>query len=281
MSNRRRVVSKKEVISEDKPKDNPQNYSHVKVITRCLNDTDLYKNFKRHSDYMNVLEHVSYNLGIGYITCLRQEFSSCFCIIDWVAIKRNDMIGNPITYDFRQYLQDIIKLESYIFSPTIFRYIYTGLKILKHIQSKNLTNVKVIEIGGGYGGQLYIINILANLFNITITEWTLVDLDVITKHQDKYLRDLNVKNFNTISYNDIRDNRKSIDNYDLLVSSYGLSELNEEIKNLYVELIAKKCDNFYLNWNSKTIHNFFTGEKFVHEIEKPLSGNNNKIVYNN
>jgi len=270
-------LEQKEIVS----KNNPQNYPHVKFISECLDNTDLYKNFKRNKDYRKILEHVSYKLSIEYITCLKQEFSSYLSNIDWESIKRNDMFGNPITYDYRIFLQDIVKLESYIFSPTIFRYVHTGLRILKYIQEKNLTNVKIIEIGGGYGGQLYIINILTKLFDLTIKEWTIVDLDIITKHQDKYLRDLNVKNFSTITYNDVRDRRTSIENYDLLVSSYGLSELNEEIKNLYIELIAKKCDNFYLIWNSKTIHDFFTGENFSHEIEKPLTGPFNKIVFNN
>ena len=99
------------------------------------NDAE-FANFKRHSVYNFVLEHVSPQLGSDYLRKILEDNSLHLSIQDWKYILRNDSIGNPRTvqYSFGD--------SQIVCSPTTLRYV----KVLSDISK--LFPESIISGGG-------------------------------------------------------------------------------------------------------------------------------------
>jgi len=252
----------------------PQNYSHVQCAHECLTSDEVYKTFKRDTRYTEVLEHVSPDLGLKYLTLIKREFPEIFDQLDWEVLHKNDCIGNPHTHNYENFLT----CPNPNFSPSNFRYVHTGLRILQYLKEGNLSSPRIVEIGGGYGGQLYIINALSKHFDINIEQWFLIDLKTIALHQEKYLKDMGVNNFECCSFEDIRDGVKECESHDLLVSNYALAEVSKDIQDMYIEKVAPKCSNYFVIWNTPQIHPYFSSPRFTHSSEGVSSGPHNKLI---
>jgi len=253
-------------------------YSHVQCVEACMNNEMAYSQFKRDRKYNEILEHVSAEQGIQYLRCTQEQFPQLFNQIDWLQIQQSDRIGNPVRHNYQDFLTGA-NLKDYEFSPSIFRYVYFGLLILQHLKKANLFTPRIVEIGGGYGGQLYIINILADLFGIEIAEYLLVDLNSVVRHQEKYLNDMGVSNFQPCSFENVRDNIYDFKSHDLLVSNYALGEFSENIQNMYIEKVVKKCKHCFVVWNTPQINAYFTSPNFYICDEKPqTNGGVNKLI---
>ena len=143
------------------------------------------------------------------------------------------------------------------------RYISFGLQILSYIRTFNKTELSIIEIGGGYGGQCKILFDLCKYSGINIRKYTIIDLTEITLLQSKYLQKLNYENVETIPFDGCE---KLIDNYDLFISNYALGEFSSDIKNFYINNVLPKCKNYFIAWNTNPIHSYFKNSKLVEEI---------------
>jgi len=251
-----------------------------KYIAHCkkilTNDT-LFNNFKCNKDYTYMLEHVTKLLGKKYVTCLLTKYQSILGNLNWKLLSKNDEIGNPIKFEYRG-LHKYTEKNSY-FSPTTLRYIYIGLEILSYIKTlSNLVDKKlnILEIGGGYGGQCYILHCLAKQFNVNINSYTIIDLKYPCLIQNKYLIKLHLKEVNCFTIDDYIDKK-----FDFLISNYALSELSEPYQNLYINKIVKSIMHGFLIWNRLKIHNYFNkynynNIKILPEI--PQSGKINKYI---
>lgn len=228
------------------------------------NIDEVYLSFKKNPHYIKILEHVSFDLGIQYKQLIESEFnidSKYFLNL----IEKNDEIGSPN----KKLIDDIFT------SPTNFRYIYHALlinsKLEKWFFKKNL---KIIEIGGGYGGLcFYIKNIIKN-FEI---EYSIIDLANANNLQSKYLKDVNV-NCDLYSFENIDVVDK---NFDLVISNYCLSEIGLANRFSYLNKIVAKCDKEFYVWNSLSFEGLNL-DKYVIEEEKPQTnsrGKFNKFLY--
>ena len=116
--------------------------TYQQFINRCLSDDALFQNFKNVYAYREILEHVSFDLGLAYLIHIWNEFHlDTPLIVDYCS--KNDAIGNTHLYEYATDLKC---------SPTSIRYIYHALLILKQIKSLNLESVDIVEVGCGYGG---------------------------------------------------------------------------------------------------------------------------------
>ena len=252
----------------------PEDYTHIDVCLKSINDDSYFNSFKNNSNFTNILEHTSEKFGRDYIQLIIQEFSNFINLIDWDKIKENDKLGGAVLVDFSE-LSSVINLPDYKFSPSTIGYLYKGLSILKFASSKNKTKINILEIGGGYGGQCKIVKDLSPLFNITIENYGLIDLKAVSDLQKKYLSTLNYKDITYYAYEDLKD-FDSFDKYDLLVSIYALGEFDVEIQNFYVNNVIKNIKDFYLIWNTKDIHSFFSN--FNITSENPKTGFFNTLI---
>lgn len=262
----------------------PSGYaSYIKTCQNAVKDDKIFDSFKQDRHYNGVLEHVSVPLAKGYITDMKKKYSELFSCINWEAVRKNDNEGGPKTYNFESEMKDFVKLDSYIFSPSIMRYVHTGLEILTHLVTiEQKDSYDIVEVGCGYGGQMYILSCLASLFSMKINSYTLIDLGYASKLQRKFLGRMDTGDVELIfvKYNKfmtVRDALKT--SYDLFISNYCLGEVVKTIQDAYVNGCVKRCRNTFVLWNSKDINEFF-GSRFNIEEEVPQTGKCNVVITN-
>lgn len=145
----------------------------------------------------------------------------------------------------------------------------------------DLNNLKICEIGVGYGGQARII--FAKFPKVA--SYAFVDLQSVLNLSKKYL-----SNFSDIS---AKMDFYTLDNlgendYDLVISNYAFSELNRTIQELYLDKIINRSKHGYITYNEisgDSLASYKIGEyqKIIHKDikileENPLTHPLNKIV---
>lgn len=143
--------------------------------------------------------------------------------------RENDILGNPVVYDYGKYG---------IFSPTTLRYI----KVAGDLRERfgDLSQMHIVEIGGGYGGQCKIISDMCGF-----ASYTIIDLEGCIALAKKYLELLNVENVYFIKNTDIKNRQK----YDLIISNYAFSEIHKREQEEYIKCIIKNSKNGYMIMN--------------------------------
>jgi len=232
-------------------------YPHQEICKKALDDNDIFNNFKKEEKYRSILEHVSYTQDNEYFKEIIN--GNLNLDLNWEKYFENDKIGNPIKHDY------IIKGKNYNISPSTLRYISTGIKIMLYIKNKlKLSELSIVEIGGGYGGQCKILFDLGELFNIKINKYHIIDLEYVSNFQEKYLNSLGLVNNNIKCFNNL-EYKEKIDNYNLLISNYALGEFEKSIQDDYIENVLSKCDNYYLLWNTNPINDLLIDPNKIEE----------------
>lgn len=236
-------------------------YPHI--CERASNDDTFFNNFKKDQSYKQILEHVSYELGISYLEVIKRDNIEMLKYIE--KFKENDIYGNPDTFHYNDI--DVI-------SPTTLRYI----KVLSDLKNLigDLTDMRIVEIGGGYGGQCKIVSDYYNL-----SDYLIVDLDSALKLIEKYLNKLELNNFRLSNMNNLVE-----DKYDLVISNYAFTELHRSIQDVYVEKIINNSKHGYMMCNiiggieTYTKDELLNLNKNVKLIkEEPLTHSNNFTIY--
>ena len=111
-------------------------------VNQCLNNEELFKNFKQNKIYKHILEHVSNELGSEYLKIIKEQTPSIIKKID--KVKINDLVGGSNLVDYK----DVGHV-----SPSSLRYAKVLSDILMLFKKKFK---KIAEIGTGYGGQFLI-----------------------------------------------------------------------------------------------------------------------------
>jgi len=248
-----------------------ESYPHEKIALDAVNNDTIFQNFKQDYNFKTVLEHVTYELGIKYISYIKKltEGDSKLTNLTWNKYIENDIYGNPIKYDYSNQLKEIQNISTYTISPSTLRYICFGLQIYNYIKQLGKNEISIIEVGGGYGGQCKVLFDICEQFNITIKKYTLIDLDSMSKLQQKYLNKLNIKNIVTLSNKDYFN--KLDDTYDLFISNYALGEFTTNVQTSYINTVLNRCGNYFITWNAPPIN---SNIKIVNKKEEiPQTGN--------
>src|SRR3989344_5500506 len=143
----------------------------------CI-DEKSFTSFKSSGPFREILENVSESLGK---TLFEKLQLAQFPPELWHELIRNDEHGNPLRFEYPG-VQNTLLL-----SPTTLRYIYFGKEMVDEMLKNKLDNIHIIEIGGGYGGQAYILYVLCRFFNIRISSYCLLDHPSVCTLQLKYL----------------------------------------------------------------------------------------------
>ena len=202
-------------------------YSRYLQVCRDVAMEDaVFESFRRHPDYTEVLEHVSYGQGLEYLDVIRDGTDSLFYYINKFATS--DKVGGARTYWYAELKRNL--------SPTTLRYIKVLYDIINNFDS--LDGKDIIEIGCGYGGQCKIIH---DYFSPK--SYTIVDLPEVLFLAEKFLSKFGIK--------PILRTPQEITNtdYDFFISNYAFTEINREYQDFYTEHIIRRSKSGYITCN--------------------------------
>lgn len=234
-------------------------------------DDTHFNTFKTNSTYTQILEHTSINYANKYLTLLIQRYGEEKVLKLLNKAQANDLYGGSTIETFS------IGKESIQISPSTINY----TKVWSDICSVfgETTNLKVCEIGGGYGGQALVANKISGF-----KQWDIVDLREACLLQKSYLQKNQIQNSNSYHLGELEN---LLPEYDLFISNFAFSEVNREIQEIYIQKILKRCDKGYMimnfGWN---LNNLITTEdlkiiipNLIVTEEIPKTGPNNCLVY--
>lgn len=244
-----------------------QNYIDV-VKSEILKEKNEWC-FKSDKDYREILEHCTKNHGIQYYNEINRHFNLLF--------NNNKNLLKKICEENDKYGKTIKEnINDFFCSPSNFRYILHSFLILSHMKKINISNINVIEIGGGYGGLSLFIHRLSHLFKIKITSYTIFDLEYISILQKKYLKslDINISTYTIDNFYNLKDNS-------YLISNYAFSEINHTLQKEYIDKIIEPYTKFgFITWNFSEVYNVKKGSSLEKIKEFPQTGNGtNYYVY--
>ena len=243
---------------------------YTKFCSQIVNNEKSFSTFRRDPRYTYMLEHVNQNHGARYLDEVLKKFKKYITLINWSGVHANDKFGQPQKCNYAHKLAKHVKLDNYLFSPTTLRYLHIGLDVLQRHINKQLN---IVEIGGGYGGQCWLIFVLAPLFNVEITSYTILDLYYPTLVQDKYLRKMG-GDMNKIMC-------ITVDKYvnqpvDLLISNFALSEIQTEYQKCYADIVSQS-DHGYFLWN-RVDTSILSGKDLSISAETPATKFKNRLI---
>ena len=203
--------------------------SYKNICQLFVDNDEAFKNFRWYRgnrNYNRVLEHVPPHTGSIYLDLLLDAYPD----IDLDRARKNDSVGRPEVYYYS---------HNGKFSPTTLRYTKVMADIYKQMDSFKIGGT-VIEVGGGYGGQFRIISEF-----MQFDKYIIVDLDIVTKLQRKYLNYFLLR----MPYFFVPEDVEKLkdDEFDFVISNFAFDELLPDTKRLYFEKIIKKSKHGYLS----------------------------------
>ena len=242
--------------------------------------SEVFHNFRNHPVFRWAVEYATPQQGANY---LEKIFSNVDFKISkklWDKFLKNDSVGNPLTFEFRNRDNG----GAVTCSPTTLRYI----KVLSDLVTYfNVDEIKTVaEIGIGYGGQC---KILKNFFQIDT--YNLIDLPETLALSEKFLNAVNLSNgLRGLRFIDGTHLYHEVDS-DLFISNYAFSELQKSVQDMYIEKVVSKSKAGYITWDaqfSKAQYgiNGYTLDEFLKKIpdaevipEEPVSTSpDNRII---
>lgn len=228
----------------------------------------MFNKFRRSFHYSKILEHVDYETGLLYIKQIILLNPDYYLINRFKFALRNEK-GKPNKFLFRTFGWS---------SPSTIRYIKIYLEIKRIFDGVKLK--RIVEIGGGYGGQARIFS-LAEGFQ----EYVIVDLPEVIELQKKYLSP--VPNIKFISAFESNNDKSNFIEYDLLISNFAFSELDKRTQDLYLEKYIRRSAHGYMIWNNINPPGFSYNLKEVLDLipnsdiknEIPLTDKDNFLIF--
>jgi hypothetical protein len=251
---------------------------YVNFIYRVLSDDKSFKSFKSNRLYTGILEHVSEELGNGYLIEINKYPQLPGTL--WEKILINDTIGSP-----NMFMYEIPLGRKYI-SPTTLRYIKFSLDFLyKYKNNEKNENcdipIDIIEIGGGYGGFCKIFLDISEFFQIQINSYTILDLDAPSKLCRKYLDTIEHGKCGSIITGTLEEVDISDKKDFIVLAFYSYSEISLDFRKIYLEKVISKSKQGFMCWNinmSNEDINKEIGKNIVVSPEIPLTGQFNRII---
>ncbi len=239
--------------------------TYTDYVNNILKKNDL-TNFKNDTRYTYMLEHVSKEYGEQYLKLIKENFKvSDADIIDFSSI--NDAIGNPKKYNYL----------GVNMSPTSLRYFFQAMLILKYFESKGHNDIRIVEIGGGYGGLCLAINYCSKYFSsFKINEYNIIDLEAPTRLQRYYLSCHKLSYPLKTHVGDTFGSEVEAGDDLFMISNYCFSEINKLLQEKYISILFPKVKHGFITWNMIPVYNF--GKECSIEEEYPKTGQYNFYI---
>ena len=205
------------------PRQVEQNY--LKICKQASSNDEAFAVFKRNECFKKILEHVMVQVSEIHLEKIKHDNA-------WLLNYMNTFISNDNVGG-----AEPVNIGDYYISPSTMRYV----GILNQIINKfgSLDGLNIIEIGGGYGGQC---KIIYDVYKPS--SYTIVDLDPVLGLVSRYCKVFNLPiTTESPSLTNIKNN------YDLVISSYAITELDQDTKKLYIDKILDKSKHGWLQRN--------------------------------
>jgi predicted O-methyltransferase YrrM len=200
---------------------------YTELCLKAVKDEEVFKTFKSQPTCTYMLEHVTYEQGLVYLSEIKRLQPQLLNHIEGFAT--NDSLGSPLLSWYEELNMEI--------SPSTLRYLKVLADLMSHFG--NLEGTNIVEIGVGYGGQCKIIN---DYFQVN--SYTLVDLPEVLALAKKYLTCHGIEN---IILREPTSTLKRV--YDLCISNYCFTEISRQNQDFYVENIIQHSDKGYITCN--------------------------------
>ena len=228
--------------------------SYLDVVKDVVDSGDL-KDFKSRKEYKTILEHASI-----------QE-ASCYYDLIMNRVRDGETIDNELIDKFKENDKlgdgETIKCEYFgEIGRSTLKYIALAYQMKDLVGEKK--NLKVLEIGGGYGGQ---IKILCDLLDVSSVY--MIDIPIVLSLQKKYLE------YHGIHANIIEpDKVESIykQEFDLVVSNHAICELHRDLQDTYLPLVKNSKNGYILYHHSETWGGSYSMKDFCEKIDRPPTG---------
>ena len=228
--------------------------SYLDVVKDVVDSGDL-KDFKSRKEYKTILEHASI-----------QE-ASCYYDLIMNRVRDGETIDNELIDKFKENDKlgdgETIKCEYFgEIGRSTLKYIALAYQMKDLVGEKK--NLKVLEIGGGYGGQ---IKILCDLLDVSSVY--MIDIPIVLSLQKKYLE------YHGIHANIIEpDKVESIyeQEFDLAVSNHAICELHRDLQDTYLPLVKNSKNGYILYHHSETWGGSYSMKDFCEKIDRPPTG---------
>lgn len=186
-----------------------------------------FKNFRSFNEYRNVLELLQEDGGRFADYILHNASKRTREQI--AAFQKLEAIGKPVTTHY-QGLGD--------FSGTTLRYIVIADQIERLFDLPS--DAKIVEIGGGFGGQCYILSLLQ-----PFSKYYVYDLPEPEALIEKMMAHLKVEHVSCLPLKAQLPEQQ----VDLLISNYAFSECDRATQLDYFERVLKKAKRGYIIYN--------------------------------
>jgi putative sugar O-methyltransferase len=233
------------------------------MCARAVADDSFFDTFRQDPSYKEILEHVSRPQAEAYIAIVAQQSPHLIKYLE--LFRRNDLFGGAEVFPFEEPIGP--------FSFSTWRYI----KVVSDLSAMfgDLRGFRIVEIGGGYGGQCAALSYL-----FPFCEYIIFDLPEVLELQRKYLRRIGVKNVAFLSAESLPQKIES----DLVISNYALSEVVKPLAQRYLDACVVPAQRGYLTCNQIASY-CYSREEFMARIpgavavsEFPLGHPDNYIL---
>ena len=203
-------------------------YDHQVITDICSSaaqDDKVFQSFRENPFFHLLFEEISFETGQRYLELIEKDDPDLFGLMDFFS--ENDLLGSPKTFDFG--LKQAI-------SPSTLRYV----KNLGDFRRAfgDLSGLRIIEIGGGYGGQC---KVLSGIFNFG--SYTIVDLPENLALTKKYLEKHGIHNVQYLTLEELPNEAT----YDLVISNCGFSEFHRRYqKRIFDKVLTKSGRGFLI-----------------------------------
>ena len=186
-----------------------------------------YLTFRSNSHYLKILINNTKEDGQKILDHLQgSELLNKLSIV-----RKNDHIGSPVTYDYGKYGRLATDSLRYLNSIATLQKEFPDMK----------KDWNVVELGGGYGGFCYLFSQL-----VGFESYTFLEVPEVLMLAHRYLNeDKKLENVKLGTAEDLEPK----ESYDLLVSEYAFSELDEECLEKYTEKWLRRAKRLFLAMN--------------------------------
>lgn len=240
------------------------NELYPQACLEASHDFRAFASFRSNPVYTAALEHVSEAQGQDCLGIIAKD-PEIFAAMD--AFKSNDGFGSPMICDY-PFVGKI--------SPTTLRYVKVLVDLKSHFRS--LDNLRICEIGVGYGGQCRIINA-----HFKPASYCLIDIFPALTLAQRFLD--NFVLHSVMSY--MTMNQLPVMESDLVISNYAFSELRRPIQDAYLKKVVLPARRGFIIYNQIAPAEFrsYTASELLQMIpgskvfeERPLTHPNNLVI---
>lgn len=214
-----------------------------------------------------MLEHLSYEHARVYLEHLLKDGLTPDLIQNLCEL--NDKHGGTSIYNFSHGITA---------STSSIRYIRHAFDVCNLIKKKNIeSSVRVVEVGGGYGGLCLILCELSKLLNVSIREYCIYDIPYVQSLQKYYLKNFK-EVFDIVKWKDCSSFGEdlTVELPNILVSNYCMSEIPNEYRKQYLANMLPKVQGAYFAWNWGSKEDLPVNRE--EEPEFPETGPRNTII---